>query len=1342
MNDSSKIISTKKKLQKLSPAKRLLLEKKLREKKSYNPISSSEKDLNPLSFAQERQWVLDKLLPKSPLYNVFRAWEILGKLNIPALTQSLEDLFERHTAVRMHIQNVDGTLYQAVSDTPLPFEIVDISSIPDNQEESVKQILQDFIQLPFDLRKPPAIRILLIKVSDKRHHLCVVFHHIASDGWSRSVFTRDLSRLYNARLSQQEANLPKLTIQYSDYAVWQRQWLKDGVFEKQLGYWKKYLSDLPVLELPTSYPRPAEMDYNGNQQAFELPKPLYSELKRLSQNNSCTLFMTLLSSFMVLLMRYANQEDFAVGTPIAGRSRPELENLIGFFVNSLVLRSDLSGNPSFLELLKRTRQHTLAAFNHQDLPFEKLVEALNPDRDLSRHPLFQVMFALQNQPPESLSLEQLQTETLELYNQTAKFDLSFTLTETDNAINGQVEYATSLFSQSRIEQMMAHWLNLLQAIVTQPDTTLWQLPLMNEGERQKILVDWNRTQQDYPQDTTLQQLFEQQVERTPQAVAVITENGQLTYDSLNRQANQLAHYLQSIGVGPDKLVGICVERSLEMMVGLLAILKAGGAYLPLDPEYPDHRLAFMIEDAKPVALLAGSEQIMNLPKVGHSLCLDTDQALWNRFSTDNPATSSQPQNLVYVIYTSGSTGKPKGVLIQQHAIVNYVFWMLNNFQFTPNDKILIKSPISFDASASELYAPLMCGAQLVIAKDRGEKDTGYLTRLIQQHQVTVLQLVPSLLQAMIYETDFKNCTSLTRIFCGGEALSSQLVKACTDNLDATLYNVYGPTEATIDATWKACSEAEQDPVSIGRPISNATCYVLDRFNNPVPVGTHGELHVGGKGIAQGYLNRPELTDEKFIDHPFLPGERLYRTGDLASYREDGLLDFHGRIDHQVKLRGYRIETGEIEARLKQHTQVTEVTVIVWEKTATDKHLVAYVVTDTDQLTSEQLRDHLKADLPEYMIPSFFVLLEQMPLTPNGKIDRKALPEPVHEIGDEDRVAPRTETEKQLARIWQDVLSLDNISINDNFFALGGHSLLAMELTHKAEKLLDCKLPVMLLFEHPTIAEYANGMAQFTDIKKTTSTLLEIQPHGSKRPLFYIGSTNNARKLSPLLDQDQPVYGLNIFGTEEASDPDLPVSIDSIATQFLDDIQKIQPSGPYQFAAYCADTPIAYEIAQKIFSNDDAVSVFVTIDTVWKTNQHHVRNEQHIFNNVRQLSFKNLVNKILRKSSRKINRLFTKLQNNTSSQKSTAVQITQARHRQFYSRFQQALDQYQASANYPGKMVSILSKESYEKNETSGLENYIADKSDLSTFVINGLHDTFFEEPYIHELIDIINQHLE
>ncbi|MFY0566441.1 non-ribosomal peptide synthetase [Archangium lansingense] len=853
----------------------------------------------------------------------------------------------------------------------------------------------------------------------------------------------------------------------------------------QLSWWRERLDPNAILELPADRPRPTALSPHGARQTVMLPPALTQTLKSLGQREGKTLFVTLLAAFEVLLHRYTGQEDLVVGTPIAGRGRSELEGMIGLFINTLALRTSLSGRPSFRELMGRVHQTTVDAFAHQELPFERLVDALKPERRLSHSPLFQVMFILQNAPMPPLQAPGLVMEFQQPETGTTKFDLTLIATELPEGLRLVAEYSTDLFEPETITRLLAHYQTLLSGIAANPEQPISALPILPEPERHTLLADWNGAPTSYPRDACLHQLIEAQVARTPEAVALTYEDQSLTYAELDARANQLAWHLRSLGVGPESRVGLCLERSLEMVISLLATLKAGGAYVPLDPAYPQERLGWMLEDASPTVLLVQERLLSRLPsQSARVVCVDSGWADISSQPRHVPPALAGANSLAYIIFTSGSTGRPKGAMNEHHPVVNRLLWMQDEYKLGAQDVVLQKTPFSFDVSVWEFFWPLMQGARLVLAKPGGHQDPDYLARLISQERVTTLHFVPSMLKVFLEEPELERCASLKRVVCSGEALPVELQDQCLQRLPwAELHNLYGPTEAAVDVTYYACKVRESlRSVPIGRAVANTQIRILDGQLQPVPVGVPGELYIGGVQVGRGYRARPDLTAERFIPDAFssTQGARMYRTGDVARWLPDGNIEYVGRADFQVKIRGFRIELGEIETLLAQHPSVRQVAVVAREDRPGDKRLVAYLVAAPEQTpAAAELRSFLQTRLPEHMVPSAFVVLEKLPLSPNGKLERRALPAP--DLGGQSAgqpfEAPRTEVEQLIAGIWKEVLQVERVGLDDPFFALGGNSLLALQVHRRLKTALGTGLALTQLFQYPTVRTLADRLSK-------------------------------------------------------------------------------------------------------------------------------------------------------------------------------------------------------------------------------------------------------------------------
>ena len=1041
----------------------------------------------PLSSAQMRLWLFDQLEPASSAYNIPVQHEFKGRFDLVAFERSLSEIVRRHEALRTSYLTVDGRPVQKINPPELfRIRVVDLQSLPKAaQEQEVARLASIDARQPFDLGRAPLMRAQLLKLAPDEHVLVLNFHHIAFDWWSVGVFEKELAALYDSFLRGEASPLPELPLQYVDFAAWQRQQLQGEILQEQLDYWQRKLSGtLSVLELPADHPRPAIQTYKGSVCYSVLSQKLTDSLKILSQREGVTLFTTLLAAFKVLLQRYTGQADIVVGAPIAGRNTAEIEGLIGFFVNTLVMRTDLSGNPTFRQLLRRVQETTVGAFAHQELPFDKLVEVLNPERDSSRSPMFHVMLSMLNAPVQPLHLSGLQHRRILPTNGASKFDLTLFAME-ESGLSFICEYNTDLFHGDAIQRMLGHLEVLLEGVVGDPDRHLSELPLLTAEERRQILIGWNDTQVAYPQHVLLHELFEAQAERTPEAIAVEFEGQQLTYRELNQRANQLAHYLRTLGVGPDTLVGVCMERSLELVVALYGVLKAGGAYVPIDPDYPLERICYMLEDAGLSVLLTQSRIVGRLPAcAAKTLCLDDGWEQIARKETTNPTKVTTSANLAYMIYTSGSTGKPKGAMNTHRAICNRLLWMQNQYQLAEADRILQKTPASFDVSVWEFFWPLLTGARLVLVKPGGHQDPAYLISLIIEQQISVVHFVPSMLAMFLAEPGAERCLSLRHVICSGEALPLNLQEQFFQLLAAQLHNLYGPTEAAVDVThWRCRRDDERNIVPIGRPVANTQIYILDKYMQPVPIGVCGDLYIGGVQVGRGYHNRPDLTAEKFVPDPFSedPAARMYKTGDLCRWLSDGNIEYLGRSDFQVKIRGLRIELGEIEAVLDRHKAVRQCVVVAREEAPGDKILVAYIERQQPEVVPavSDLRVYVSEHLPAYMIPSIFVVMEKLPLSPNGKIDRKALPPP-----DQGRVeiagkfvAPRDPLEQMMAQIWSKILNVPRIGIHDNFFELGGHSLLVIRAVSRIRDVFDVELAPSTFFANSTVAGLATVLAE-------------------------------------------------------------------------------------------------------------------------------------------------------------------------------------------------------------------------------------------------------------------------
>lgn len=1295
----------------------------------------------PLSFAQQRLWLLDQLEPNNPAYNIFTAYRLTGNLQISRLESCLNQIIQRHACLRTTFTTENESPVQVVHPqlnlTLIKHDFTKFRS--EQQHIEIKEFMQEALALPFELSQPPLLRAIVLQLSNSEYVFILIIHHIIADGWSLGILFKELEQYY-----QNTAQLPELTIQYADFTLWQRQYLQGERLNKQINYWKQQLNDAPpTLPLPTDSPRPPEQTFSGARLFFNFSSELSENLKKLSQQTNSTLFMTLLAGFYTLLYRYTRQDDIVIGTPVAGRNRSEVEDLIGFFVNTLALRIRLNAGDDFLTLLAKVKQIALEAYTHQDLPFEILIEQLHLERNLNFSPLFQIMFVLQNIPAQELQLSGIQATPLTVTQVAAKFDITLFLEETRDGLHGILEYNTDLFLETTAQRIIEHFRAILHAVSAQPQQKIDLIPLLTVDEQQ-LLQQWNATQRAYPQ-VPVQQLFEQQVEKTPDAVAIYFEGRVLTYFSLNQQANQLAHYLRKCGVQPEILVGMYCERDFTIVVGLLAILKAGGAYLPLDPAHPPQRLAFMLEDSDLQFILTQQALLAQLPKkITTTICLDRDWQQINAESGKNLNNSTDLTHLAYLIYTSGSTGKPKGVQVMQRGLVNFLHSMQRLFQFNIYDKFLAITTISFDIAGLELFSPLIIGAQIILASREVAADGQRLLQLIPE--VTVMQATPATWR-MLLAAGWQEKTDLT-ILSGGEPLTLELA----DQLLARgteVWNVYGPTETTVwstayHVTRTARFYGEMTEL-IGYPIDNMQVYILDQYLQPVPLGCVGELHISGDGVARGYLHREALTAEKFIPNPFCDisnqSEKLYKTGDLARFRPGGALECLGRTDNQIKLRGFRIELGEIEATIAQAPYIQEVAVVTRE-IAGDKRLGAYFVlkTPVDAVT-ETLRHFLREKLPEYMIPAFFIEMTALPHTPSGKIDRNQLPElsTERQMISAIFIAPRDEIEAQLIILFEKILNIRSISVTDNFFDLGGHSLLGVTLLYKVQLLFKQSIPLMALFRHPTVAQLAE-LIRAQGYTREWCALESIRPEGQGRGFFFIGSTNYARVLAPLLKNTHPVYGLNIFGLQNRVEFKQNFTIEAIAAHYVREIEALQPTGPYYLCAYCADTAIVYEMARVWMQQGKVIGFVAFLDSIWEPNDRYFGLYRH-WRNLQSFGFNYLNHKIASKLhsirlswtlrlNRWLKRLYKKLGKTVSREQQDMS---------FISLFYEALHRYEPTA-LPGLKVTLFLSQEWRWKYSPTLEKLTGETVQRYETAI--YHDRMFAKPSIVQLAAEIDRCLQ
>ena len=1213
MGVPSRKIDLKQQLAALSPAKRALLELKLMKRNGSRKAAEekiprrAECGPAPLSQNQRGLWVLSQLMQDSFIYQIPKAIRLTGELNIEALRRTLDAIIERHESLRTIFKTVEGVPMQVVEDhVRVELPLIDLSAMPEaEREEEARRILALEGRRPFNLSEGPLIRCHLLRLADSEHIVLMTTHHIVTDGWSMGIFHRELMELYEAFAAGRPSPLPELSIQYIDYALWHQQWFEGEVYESQLAYWKKQFATLPpVLELPADHARSNFQAYRacrGLQQMLALSQELTQQINHFCRKEEATPFMTLLAAFKVLLHRYTGEEDIVVGSPIAGRCMAETESLIGLFINVLALRDDLSGDPTFRELLTRVKDTALGAYAHQDLPFETLVRELQPDRALTHNPIFQAMFVLQNEPMPPVEFAGIKSSHVQVENVTTNFDLTLDIVERDGQYLIKFESNADLFEEATITRMMGHLETLLAGIIANPQQKISELPMLTEKERRQLLGEWTDTATAYPANKCVHELFDEQVRRAPEAIAVTFDDEQLTYAELDRRANQLANYLRRLGVGPDTLVGVHMERSAKLIVALLGIIKAGGAYLPLDLAYPKERMEFMLADAKAPVLLTEKSLLGDSPKTSaKTVCLDE----WEPISSCSdiaPENVNAPDDLIYVIYTSGSTGTPKGVAVP-HRAVNRLIFNTNYVEITSEDRIAQASNASFDAATFEIWGALLHGAQLIgISRDVTLSPRRFAEELRRQ-EISIMFLTTALFNQIARDVPTAFAT-MRQLMFGGEAVDVGAVKQIiAHGAPERLVHVYGPTESTTFATGYLIESVSADAttIPIGRAISNTQTYILDTNLNAVPVGLPGDLYLGGDGLAREYLNQPELTSDKFVANPWKAGERLYKTGDVARYLPDGNIEFIGRKDHQVKIRGFRIELGEIEAALAEHPFVAECVVNAVEGEHGDKRLIAYFVsTVMDETHAGDLRDFMRNKLPEYMLPTAFVRLESLPLTPNGKIDRRALPVPetTEAAATSKYIPPRDELELKLSKIWEKVLPVRPIGVNDNFFDLGGHSLLAVRMFSLIEKSFERNLPLATLFQAPTISALAEVM-RAESWPEAWSSVVVIQGGGTRPPFFCIhaagGNVLEYHDLARHLGPDQPFYGLQAKGLDGKEEPH--TTIREMAAHYIKEMRDVQPEGPYFIGGRSSGGTIAFEMACQLKAAGEEVALLALLDT--------------------------------------------------------------------------------------------------------------------------------------------------
>ncbi|MGA8492969.1 MAG: amino acid adenylation domain-containing protein [Terriglobales bacterium] len=1157
----------------------------------------------PLSFAQQQVWLHAQLVPEIPIYNEPVTVRRDGPLDVAVLERALTEIVRRHQAWRTAFTLVNGEPVQVVRPvSPVHLRMVDLTRLPASKRESEAERLgeADAI-LPFDLSQGPLFRALLVRFGETQHRLFLTLHHIIFDGYSiYRVLLPELVALYQAFSEGRESPLPEPSIQYPDFALWERDWFsRNGHLSSQLAYWRKQLGGaLPVVQLPSDHPRRAMQSFRGAIHPVVLSRELGDALKLLSRRERATLFMTLMASFAVLLHRYSALEDVAIGTVSSGRKRSQLEGLLGYFLNPVVLRNDLSGDPTFRQLLNRTRNLTLDALSNDDAPFTEVVNELHPNRSLSFNPLFQVLLTLEPPMPDTQEGWTVALTQSEIDTGISKFDLCLELDDRPSGIVGRFKYSRDLFEPETVARMASHLSTLLQGIVADPDQHISKLPMLTAPEQRKICVQWNQTEAAYPSKICLHQLFSRQAAQTPEAVALVDGDRHQSYRELDCKSNQLAAYLQKCGVGPEVPVGLYLEPSPEMILGILGVLKAGGVCVPLDPSYPADRLKHVSDDTRFEVLLTQSGLPPQLPAISQVLNLDSDWVKIEDESADPVQNDCRPENLAYLIYTSGSTGKPKGVQITHRNLVHSTC-ARSLYYGAGAGRFLLLSSYAFDSSLVGIFGTLCGGGTLVLTPGPLQSNLTRLADLVQFHQVSHLLCVPSLYSLLLDQAKAGQLASLRTAIVAGESCPPELVKRHYALLAETnLFNEYGPTEAAVWSTvYKCAPEQSGKLVPIGRPIPNARVYILDKYLNPLPVGVPGEFYVGGPGVARGYLNRPQETSERFIQDPFSRNskDRLYKTGDLVRYLPSGDLELIGRVDRQVKIRGFRIELEEIEAVIAERKEVEQVAVAVHEDGSGEPKLTAYIVPgDRSSFDKQEIRSFLGRKLPEAMIPSDLVLLDSLPLMPNGKIDRHALPAHARTAAVPVHFEPSGNVlEAKLVKIWESVLSKPGIGVTDNFFDLGGHSLLVAKLLLRIDQRFGKKLSLANVFEAPTIRQLAAMLAGQTESMHHPA-LVPIQPLGSKPPLYWVRGGSLFLPLAKRLGTDQPLLALHLPVSDARRLP-VPYRFEDIAAALVARLREVQPEGPYYLAGLCVNGVIAYEMARQLVQQGQQVPFLALFD---------------------------------------------------------------------------------------------------------------------------------------------------
>ena len=1317
----------------------------------------------PLSFSQEQMWFIHQLNPTSPAYNIVYAVDIEGELDFEALVRSFNQLANRHATLRTTFPAIDGQPECRIAlSAEVRCEKIDLRSLPaQGLQEKTQRLMVAEAARPFDLERGPLTHFVLFSVSENKSILLLSLHHLIFDAWSLAVLLHDLMAYYRAETSGVQPNLPPLQIQYTDYAYWQRQWFQGAILDLHLAYWRARLDGISPLNLPTDRPRPVIQTYNGTILANNLDDDLFNQLQRLAASEGATTFMVGLAAFQLLMRRYTSQADIALGIPVSNRDWLQTEPLIGSLVNTLVIRVDLSENPTFRELLSQVRQVVLDAYTYQNMPFGKLVAELNPTRDPSYSPLVQVVFNMINVPKPELILEHLKINSnmVEVDRRASQFDLTFTIYDVPGFRKIITEYNLDIFDPETIERMADQYLRLLHSIAANPDQQIDAIPLLDEAERRHILEDWNSTQMPLPVECELVQLIRSQALKTPLAPALIASDAALTYKELIRRVDMLSGVLLKEGIRPGERVGLGLQRTSDLVVAPLAVMAVGAAYVPLDPSFPDSRLDWMIENSKLALILTHSGSSDRWPAEIRQIHTDGNH-FWNQDGRFEPPASLDEARLAYILYTSGSTGKPKGVAVPQKALVNVLCAMKQWPGIQPSDVVLGITTLSFDISMVELFLPLMYGARLVLASQAEARDGFKLIDLLELHDITYMQATP-ITWRMLIAAGWQGKSNL-RAVCCGEALIADLAEQLLHRT-AELWNLYGPTETTIYSTGMQITQEHLKlrNMPIGRPIGNTQVYILDKNLQPVIQGVVGELYIGGAGVANGYYGHPDLTEQRFIRSPFdpAPGARLYRTGDEVRWGNDGQIHFIGRSDLQVKIRGFRIELGEIEAVINLNPRVKQSVVVAQGERHEQMRLIAYyepAAGSSIEGLVEELISGTRAQLPDYMIPLVFIEIDRLPFTPTGKIDRKALPAYTADkkTALNGYAAPQTDVEIGLAEIWTDILEVKQVGLYDDFFALGGHSLLSVRLIAEIQKRFGLKLPISVLFNSPTIAALARTIEKsqyFSGHPAPATPLVPIQPRGSKTPIYFIhpigGGVFGYSKLARYLGEDQPIYGLEAR-PEDVKSSDL-LSLEAIAARYLEVVQKNQPQGPYNFGGYSFGGVLAYEMAQQLHAQGQKVGLLAMLDNDapksgydqphlnWMFVTGFFKNLPYWWNDFWQISTRQRIGRIRRK-------LFSRPDPSGEADLSDFVDDVAEvppEYRQLMKKLYQAYDRYQPKP-YDGRVTLFRTPRqplfcSFDPN--LGWSQLASGGVDV--YPIAGAHRNLLEEPFVAVLAEALQKAL-